>query len=62
MADLSWWYVAGMIIAYIILFYEHHIVSPSDLSRLQTAFFTMNGVLSIVVFSFTLIDLVVQFR
>jgi 4-hydroxybenzoate polyprenyltransferase len=59
--DLSWWYVAGMIIAYIILFYEHHIVSPSDLSRLQTAFFTMNGVLSIVVFSFTLIDLVVQF-
>lgn len=59
--DLSWWYVAGMIIAYIILFYEHYIVSPSDLSRLQTAFFTMNGVLSIVVFSFTLIDLVVQF-
>ncbi|WP_310829325.1 UbiA-like polyprenyltransferase [Paenibacillus pedocola] len=59
--DLSWWYVAGMLIAYIILFYEHHIVSPSDLSRLQTAFFTMNGVLSIVVFSFTLIDLVVQF-
>ncbi|WP_150271054.1 UbiA-like polyprenyltransferase [Paenibacillus tepidiphilus] len=61
MTDLSWWYVAGMIIAYLILFYEHHIVSPSDLSRLQTAFFTMNGVLSIVVFSFTLIDLVVQF-
>lgn len=62
MTDLSWWYVAGMIIAYIILFYEHYIVSPSDLSRLQTAFFTMNGVLSIVVFSFTLIDLVVQFN
>lgn len=61
MADLSWWYVAGIIIAYIILFYEHYMVSPSDLSRLQTAFFTMNGVLSIVVFSFTLIDLVVQF-
>lgn len=59
--ELSWWYVAGMLIAYIILFYEHHIVSPSDLSKLQTAFFTMNGVLSIVVFSFTLIDLVVQF-
>ena len=42
------------------LFYEHHIVSPTDLSRLQTAFFNMNGVLSIVVFTFTLIDLVVQ--
>lgn len=61
MTDLSWWYVAGMIIAYIILFYEHYIVSPGDLSRLQTAFFTMNGVLSIVVFSFTLIDLLVQY-
>ncbi|AHV98088.1 UbiA-like polyprenyltransferase [Paenibacillus sabinae] len=60
LAHLSWWYIAGMVIAYIILFYEHHIVSPNDLSRLQTAFFTMNGVLSIVVFSFTLIDLVVQ--
>ncbi|OBZ18785.1 4-hydroxybenzoate octaprenyltransferase [Bacillus sp. FJAT-27264] len=61
MTDLSWWYAAGMIIAYIILFYEHYIVTPNDLSRLQTAFFTMNGVLSIVVFSFTLIDLVVQY-
>ncbi|MCM3698172.1 UbiA-like polyprenyltransferase [Paenibacillus macerans] len=60
MTDLGWWYIAGMIIAYLILFYEHHIVSPGDLSRLQTAFFTMNGVLSIVVFSFTLIDLVVR--
>ncbi|MDO7905078.1 UbiA-like polyprenyltransferase [Paenibacillus sp. JX-17] len=59
-ANLSWWYGIGMIISYIILFYEHHIVSPKDLSRLQTAFFTLNGVLSIVVFSFTLIDLVVQ--
>lgn len=60
MVDLGWWYIAGMLIACLILFYEHYIVSPSDLSRLQTAFFTMNGVLSIVVFSFTLIDLVVR--
>ncbi|GIP58194.1 UbiA-like polyprenyltransferase [Paenibacillus sp. FSL W8-0186] len=60
LSDLGWWYIAGMIIAYLILFYEHYIVSPSDLSRLQTSFFLMNGVLSIVVFSFTLIDLVVR--
>ncbi|GGG05429.1 UbiA-like polyprenyltransferase [Paenibacillus aceti] len=60
MTNLGWWYAAGMIIAYLILFYEHHIVSPTDLSRLQTAFFNMNGVLSIVVFTFTLIDLVVR--
>lgn len=60
LTHLGWWYIGGMIIAYIILFYEHHIVTPKDLSRLQTAFFTMNGVLSIVVFVFTLIDLVVS--
>ncbi|MFB5265972.1 UbiA-like polyprenyltransferase [Paenibacillus enshidis] len=59
-ADLSWWYLAGMIISYIILFYEHYIVTPNDLSRLQTAFFNMNSILSIVVFAFTLIDLVVR--
>ncbi|GIP20115.1 UbiA-like polyprenyltransferase [Paenibacillus sp. J22TS3] len=62
MTHLGWWYVTGMIIAYLILFYEHAIVSPKDLSRLQTAFFLMNGVLSIVVFSFTLVDLLVSHR
>jgi 4-hydroxybenzoate polyprenyltransferase len=61
MADLSWWYLAGMAIAYLILIYEHRLVSPSDLSKLNTAFFTMNGVLSMVVFAFTLIDLVVMY-
>lgn len=57
--DLSWWYFSGLLIAYAILFYEHRLVKPDDLSRLNTAFFTMNGVLSILVFSFTLFDLVV---
>lgn len=59
MTDLGWWYFAGIMIAYLILFYEHYIVSPNDLSKLNTAFFTMNGVLSIVVFAFTLVDLMV---
>ncbi|WP_223066626.1 UbiA-like polyprenyltransferase [Paenibacillus caui] len=57
---LGWWYIVGILVALIILFYEHHIVSPKDLSRLQTSFFTMNGTLSIVVFCFTLIDLAVH--
>jgi 4-hydroxybenzoate polyprenyltransferase len=60
MADLGGWYIAGMIVAFLMLFYEHYIVSPGDLSRLQTAFFWMNGVLSIVVFSFTTIDLFIR--
>lgn len=60
--ELSWWYFAGMVISYIILFYEHYILSPKDMSKLQTSFFTMNSVLSIAVFLFTLIDLVVQYH
>lgn len=60
LTDLSWWYAAGMLIAYFILFYEHRLVSPTDLSKLNTAFFTMNGVLSVVVFVFTLLDVAVS--
>jgi 4-hydroxybenzoate polyprenyltransferase len=60
LTDLSWWYAAGMLIAYAILFYEHRLVSPTDLSKLNTAFFTMNGILAVIVFLFTFIDVVVQ--
>lgn len=60
MTDLSWWYFAGLVIAYAILFYEHRLVTPEDLSKLNVAFFTMNGVLSVIVFTFTLFDLVVR--
>ena len=60
LADLSWVYFIGMLIAYFLLFYEHRLVSPTDLSRLNTAFFTMNGTLSVVVFVFTFIDLAVR--
>ena len=57
--DLGWWYLLGAIIANFILHYEHSIISPKDMSRLDTAFFTMNGILSVVVFVFTFIDLVI---
>lgn len=58
---LGWWYLAGMLIACGILFYQHFILSPNDMSRLQTAFFTMNSTLSIILFVFTLIDRVVSY-
>lgn len=60
LTSLSWWYLIGIVIALGLLIYEHLIVKPNDLTRLNTAFFTMNGVLSIVVFAFTFIDLVVK--
>ncbi|WP_373229724.1 UbiA-like polyprenyltransferase [Cohnella sp.] len=59
LTDLSWWYFAGTIVAAALLFYEHRLVKPNDLSKLNAAFFTMNGVLSAVIFVFTFIDLVV---
>lgn len=40
-----------------LLVYEHLIVSPKDMRRLNAAFFTMNGVISIVFFGFVAIDL-----
>jgi 4-hydroxybenzoate polyprenyltransferase len=50
------WYYAGLIVAAAILAYEHRLVRPGDLSRLDAAFFTMNGVMSVTVFLFALID------
>ena len=50
------WYYAGLVAAAGILAYEHHLVRPGDLSRLDAAFFTMNGVMSVVVFAFALVD------
>lgn len=39
-----------------LLTYEHSLVSPSDLRRLDTAFFTLNGVISVTFFTFILAD------
>ncbi len=60
LVDMQIWFAVGVIVAAALLFYEHQLVSPDDLSKLNTAFFTMNGVLSVVVFVFTLIDLVIR--
>lgn len=50
------WYFAGVVAAAGILAWEHQLVRPGDLSRLDTAFFTMNGVMSLTVFVFALVD------
>jgi 4-hydroxybenzoate polyprenyltransferase len=42
-----------------LLLYEHLIVSPSDLRRLNAAFFTINGVIAVVFLAFALIDALV---
>jgi 4-hydroxybenzoate polyprenyltransferase len=49
-------YFAGLVVAAGILAWEHQLVKPGDLSRLDAAFFTMNGVMSVVVCLFALAD------
>jgi len=50
------WYWVGIVLAATLLLYEHSLVRPGDLSRLDAAFFTMNGMISIAFFFFVLMD------
>ena len=51
---LSW---IGLTLVGIGLLYEHSLVHPDDLSRLNAAFFTLNGLISVVLFVFVGLDL-----
>jgi 4-hydroxybenzoate polyprenyltransferase len=55
-AGLGAAYYVGIAVASALLVWEHRLVKPNDLSRLDAAFFTMNGVMSIVVFLGALVD------
>lgn len=54
---MGWWYLAGWGLCAAVLVYEHAILKKDDLSRLNVAFFNMNGVISIALCLFTYIDL-----
>jgi len=43
-----------------LLLYEHSIISPKDLRRMNAAFFTLNGVISVVFFVFVAADVLVR--
>jgi 4-hydroxybenzoate polyprenyltransferase len=52
--------IAGVIAVALLLAYEHSLVSTHDLSKLNAAFFTMNGVISVVFFVFIAGDLLLR--
>jgi 4-hydroxybenzoate polyprenyltransferase len=54
---LGWIYLIGVLISGVIMIYEHSLVKPDDLSKVNVAFFTMNGILSMVMLVFTIGDL-----
>ena len=55
--DLGMLAIAGVVAVALLLAYEHSLVRPDDLSKLNAAFFTMNGVISVVFFVFVAADL-----
>lgn len=57
--QLSFWYYIGIAVAIATLIYQHSIVSYKDYSRLTQVYFMRNGIVSIVIFIFTLISILV---
>ncbi len=53
---LGWFYYGGVVVAACLIIYEHTLVKENDLSKLNVAFFNMNGYISVTVFVFTLLD------
>ena len=49
-------YWLGVLVVAALLLYEHSLVRPGDLRRLDAAFFTVNGVISVVFFAFVALD------
>ena len=54
--------LAGIVVVALLLVYEHSLVSADDLNRLNAAFFTMNGVISVLFFFFIAGDLLLRQR
>jgi len=52
--------MAGVFTVLLLLAYEHSLVSKNDLSKLNAAFFTMNGIISVIFFVFLALDLVIH--
>jgi 4-hydroxybenzoate polyprenyltransferase len=52
--------LVGVAIVAILLSYEHAIVSPKDLRRMNAAFFTLNGIISVVFLVFVAIDVFIS--
>jgi 4-hydroxybenzoate polyprenyltransferase len=59
LTSLGWPYYAGIVLTAAALFYQHLVVNPRDLSRIQLSFFTLNGLISLTLFAATWLALLV---
>ncbi len=53
----SWLYWTGVLVFSFFLFYQHTLVKPKDLSKVNKAFFSLNGIASVVFCVFVLLDI-----
>src|SRR5690606_17837725 len=58
--NLGWIYIAGVLIYTSLLIYQHRIVKPDDLSRVNLAFGTTNGIASVIFAACFLLDVLVR--
>ena len=56
----GWLYWLGVAVVAALLLYEHSLVRADDLSKLNAAFFTMNGIISIAFFGFVLAERLIR--
>jgi 4-hydroxybenzoate polyprenyltransferase len=58
--DIGVFYWLGVAAVGVLLIYEHSLVKPNNLRRLDAAFFLVNGIISITFFAFVLLDVIVD--
>lgn len=56
-ANLNFIYFGGVCFVGIMLIYEHSLIKPHDLSKINLAFFTVNGIISMILMAVTLVDI-----
>ena len=58
LTELKYIYLFGVGFVSILLFYEHAIVKSDDLSRVNLAFFTLNGIVSLGLMVMSIADII----
>lgn len=56
--SMGWLYYVGVAIAIVLLYRQHRLVSADDFSKIGVAFFDLNGYLSLLLFVFSILDLI----
>jgi 4-hydroxybenzoate polyprenyltransferase len=56
-SSLGWLFLVALLIVAALLHYEHELLSPNDLSKIDTSFFTINGYISITIFVIAALDI-----